>query len=267
MPAKRTAKKPSKWLLGCGIGCTALVMIALGLMGGGLYYFSQLGGGVDKAIEIRGTLTERHGDPEAYAPAPDGALPAERLETFVQVRQALLPMCPRFEGSFGRLDEMDEQEDISSRELFGVFRSIMGIVPLISEFYQARNQALLDAGMGLGEYTYLYVLAYHAGEGAHPEYDVGRRVRGDFIRYLKAQAEAGASPEFPDVTPYREALAAEIAALESDERRVPWEDGLPEVLAASLEPYREALDDTACRAADEMALSVTERGGLTIQSR
>ena len=41
---------------------------------------------------------------------------------------------------------------------------------------------------------------------------------------------------------WRERLAAEIAALEADERRLPWADGLPEILEASLRPFRDRLE-------------------------
>ncbi len=41
------------------------------------------------------------------------------------------------------------------------------MAPRLLEFAGARNQALLDVGMGLGEYTWIYWLTYHAWLG-HP---------------------------------------------------------------------------------------------------
>jgi hypothetical protein len=38
--------------------------------------------------------------------------------------------------------------------------------------------------------------------------------------------------------PWRETLAAEIEAMEADRIRLPWQDGLPDVLEASLKPFR-----------------------------
>ena len=39
-------------------------------------------------------------------------------------------------------------------------------------------------------------------------------------------------------------LAAEITAMESDRFRIPWRDGVPEPIAASLEPYRRQLESS-----------------------
>ena len=46
----------------------------------------------------------------------------------------------------------------------------------------------------------------------------------------------------PDGEAWRRALAAEISALEADRFRIPWQDGLPEVLRQSLEPFRARLE-------------------------
>jgi len=37
----------------------------------------------------------------------------------------------------------------------------LGIIPLMAEFVKTRNQALLDAGMGMGEYYFIYVVVYY----------------------------------------------------------------------------------------------------------
>jgi hypothetical protein len=41
---------------------------------------------------------------------------------------------------------------------------------------------------------------------------------------------------------WHEALKAEIEAMESDSMRLPWQDGLPQRLSASLRPYRGRLE-------------------------
>ena len=41
---------------------------------------------------------------------------------------------------------------------------------------------------------------------------------------------------------WRKALVAEVKALEADRYRLPWRDGVPAVLEASLKPYRERLE-------------------------
>jgi hypothetical protein len=43
---------------------------------------------------------------------------------------------------------------------------------------------------------------------------------------------------------WREALSEEVAAMEDEDLRLPWEEGLPAVIEASLEPYRERLSES-----------------------
>ena len=63
----------------------------------------------------------------------------------------------------------------------------------------------------------------------------------------------------------REALANEIAAMEDDRRRLPWQDGLPATLAASLEPHRERLEATYDPVANAFELGRNRRRGrLTV---
>jgi len=260
-------KKISSWLVGCGIGCAVLVVLCLCFLGGGIYYINRLAGGVDQAIETRAVLNERFGDPVDYVPPADGAVPAGRMETFLAVRRSLQPLCEKFDATFGAMGALDEKQQVTAGELFGALKSVMGSVPVISEFFRARNQALLDAEMGLGEYTYLYVLVYHASsEAPSPGTRLSTRVRIDFLGYLQAQAEAAGSLEIPGGTTFRSDLEREIAALEEDRGRVPWQDGLPETIAASLRPFRGSLDDLACPAAEELALSVSTRTRLGVQA-
>ena len=118
---------------------------------------------------------------------------------------------------------------------------------------------MADAGIGFGEYTYVYALAYYAWLGHSPsdgpetaiaeeEAEFGPRmgnafigrVRGDLLQMLRNQRDSLVGVEVADG--WLEALDGEIAALEADARRMPWQDGLPEAIAASFEPYRERLE-------------------------
>jgi len=55
------------------------------------------------------------------------------------------------------------------------------------------------------------------------------------------------------------AAAAISRVRESDDLRLPWEGGLPEVIAASLEPYRDRLDDSYSPLCNEVDLAVARR--------
>ena len=150
----------------------------------------------------------------------------------------------------------------------------------IMDFFRARNQALLDAGMGRGEYAWIYWLTYFAWLG-HPAGDSelddiladrtsesGRvnvhidggmeperltwRVRRDITAMLRNLEEELAAD--PDGTELLEIVRAELAVLAEDPARVPWEDGLPQEFAAGLDPYRDRLEASYSRAANPFEL-------------
>jgi hypothetical protein len=145
--------------------------------------------------------------------------------------------------------------------------------------------------MGLGEYTWIYWLTYHAWLG-HPAdeslLDEYLQVRGDpegsvqmhiegfdpeearwqlrrdiraMLRNLEEELAAGSGTvELHDL------VIAELEALDADPGRIPWGDGLPEAFAAGLEPYRERLEASYSPATN--LLEVVELGsgphGVTI---
>jgi hypothetical protein len=129
--------------------------------------------------------------------------------------------------------------------------------------------------MGPGEYLYIYSIAYFSGLGKSPadgpafrllgddedgvqgrpagedEFDVREGRREDVLARLNEQllpmlqrqlAALDETGDAVETDPWRQQLAAEIAAMETDRFRVPWRDGLPPAIKASLEPYRTRLE-------------------------
>jgi hypothetical protein len=165
-------------------------------------------------------------------------------------------------------------------------REAMGLAPNLAQFFGARDQALLDAEMGMGEYTYLYSVAYHVwlghsaqdgpGEewtGPEDEDHRGERRRGrvrmggpgaqwrvhdELLQMLKNQ-QAALAADAPAA--WRDALAAEIAAMEKDEDRLAWQEGVPAPTAAALEPFRARLEASYSRTTNPFELSRTTRRG------
>ncbi len=140
----------------------------------------------------------------------------------------------------------------------------------MSAYLDLRNRALLAVDMGLGEFTWLQTIIYHAWLGkpvqrfalARPEEPrvfqdrVVPQLREMIRRHVAAATSAGATDE--DLAPWRE----ELAALADDPERIPFADGLPPAIAASLEPYRAALQEAWCPATQELDVSVTIREGI-----
>ena len=85
-------------------------------------------------------------------------------------------------------------------------RDVFGMVPRLGEFFAARNGTLLDVDMGLGEYTYIYVMAYHDDLQPGDDEDRGvmfgneglnRRVHGAVTEMLRHQLTASMRSSAP----------------------------------------------------------------------
>jgi hypothetical protein len=230
------------------------------------------------AVDVRSELEERFGAQDAYVPGPDGAIPAERIEAFLHVRAAVEQACAGLNETSERflaMERFDGQEQVSSSEVmraaWRATRSAMGMAPLMGQLFEARNEALLEAEMGLGEYTYIYVLAYLSElQSPSPEQQVfeedaaNSRVRRALVRMLSRQHEAALAAGSPEQD--LAALAAEIAAMEQDPERLPWQDGLPAAVAASLDPFRQRLDDSFCAGTAPFDLLRNTDRGIAIES-
>ncbi len=264
------ASKVPRWLMGCGVGCGVVVVLVLAAMTVGAVSFNRMLGDVDRATEMRAELEERFDTPESFTPAADGSVAPDRLERFLQVRQALEPLCSRFDNTFGRIEEFDDREEPPGMgEMFGLLGGALSFPRLMTDYVGARNQALLDAEMGLGEYTYIYVMAYTAGpaedgqEERHLAKPLSRRIRRNVPGMLERQRALLAAEG--ERTQELALLDGEIEALRADDSRRPWQDGLPSPVADSLRAGQEELQRLACPLAADFALGRTERMGLTIR--
>ena len=261
--------KRSRWLLGCGIGCGVVIVAGIVLATLSAVWVRGFNARFDEAESIRKQLDEQFGSQDTYTPPVDAPSP-ERLEVFLSVRDGLSGFCPRFQATIGRLEGLDEQgpgEEPTRAEVWDIMKSAWGLAPLLSEFIQARNQTLQGAGMGLGEYTYIHILAYRSGDSElrgsiDPRGD--RRLRGRLReRFLgmmdrqRAELDAGQGGE---------ELEAEITALRESGGRMPWEDGLPAALEEGLAPYRERLLAEYCPAGQDFELTQMHRRGLIFQN-
>lgn len=255
---------------GCGIliVLAIVVPIVIGLM---------MTRPFNRAVEARATMEERFGPQDGFVPPLDGVPAADRIETFIEVRRTLKATCVDFsaaEEGVARLEAFDDQDEVNKmdvmKQAFSTTKNMMGIGPVLGRFYETRNQSLLDADMGLGEFTYIFTLAYRDqmldptsdfslfGPGA-----TNRRVRLAMVSMLQNQrgalVEAGGSDD--DLA----ALDAEIAAMESDSDRILWQDEMPPLIAAALAPYREELDELYCPPAAPLELMINVKHGPSVE--
>ena len=263
-----------KWLIGCGAGCGVLFLL---VVLGGPVAFLGVRKAVDKGEDIKAGFEElcaQYGRPGDFTPAPDGSLSADRMDVFLAVRQVMAPDRKKMGDILRTLD--DQEVDGVKPNWLGKTRAGFRLIPTTMDFLNRRNAVLLEQGMGLGEYLYIYSLAYFglldkdiidgpsfeitgdsseqeskkfrwevkAGKG-DPERDRERVVRTYLHRiHLQiARNQLAALNREGDPGGIRPQLTAEIAALEAEPLRLLWETGLPEVVSSSLEPYREQLEE------------------------
>jgi hypothetical protein len=261
---------------GCALGCAGVVLVGLALIIGGPMLMMRP---FRQAVDARQELEQRFGGQDAFVPAPDGAVPAERIEAFLAVRDELSGACSTITASSMQMKSMerfDGQEEVAKgvvmREAFRTVRSAFGLAPAMANLFKSRNRALLDVGMGLGEYTYIYVTAYHELLGQESELAeilggeaVTSRVNDALTEIAQSQRAAliEAHPDHPLIP----MLDLEIEALESDSGRVLWQDELPGWIALSFEPFRARLDESFCPAITSLDLSINESHGVAIETR
>jgi hypothetical protein len=263
------------WLKGCAIGCGALVLLVAGLSAIGLFRVLRP---LQSAIDTRVELESRYGTEDSFTPPPDGTVDSGRIEAFLAVRSALADACEVLTANtaaMARMEELDHQVHPSRKEVWrhaaAATRSAFKMGPLIGDLFERRNEALLASGMGLGEYSCLYVIAYNAQlssdrprSGILDGSPVNRRVHRVLEAMLARQLEAARSAELDD--DWIASLEREHAAMASDVTRIPWQDGLPEPSKHSLAPFQQELDATFCPAATEIELLRNVRRGLAIES-
>ncbi len=271
----KTSDTTKKWLVGCGIGCGVIILILIALGISGYLFFKDI---VDEFKDTEAQvamLTERYGKITDFCPNPDGSISPDRIETFLAVREAFGPTREKLEISMKTLQDRVDRSEVEVKKPKNVFQMIkvgVGLIPQIGENIKSRNQALLDSGMGMGEYYYLYVMAFYSWLGHLPEdgpdfqivgpddernswdqedvheerRDVTlRRLHRMLLPMLHSQLEKLSATE-TSVTPdeWRKALETEIEAMEADRFRLPWQEDLPDVIESSLQPFRDRLEQS-----------------------
>ena len=281
-----------KWLIGCGIGCGVIVVLAALLITGGVLYVRNLVEGFKDSEAMLETLTERYGRITEYCPEPDGRIPADRIEAFLAAREAISAVRDEIERSISLLEDRGGEIDVESAgNVFQKLKLGFGLIPRLADYFKARNQALLDVEMGMGEYYYIYSVVYFAwlnkslvdgpsfpisGEEGDFEYryegreeeeamemrqDISlRRLHRMLLPMLRNQFEKLEREAAAEVSQdWKVALAAELEAMESDRYRLAWQDGLPDAIASSLQPYRDRLDSSYSRLMNTIEISMEQR--------
>ncbi len=270
------ADSGKKWLIGCGVGCGAVILLGILLSVGGTLYMMRP---FNKAIDVQKELVAQFGEREAYIPPPQGITP-DRLEKFLTIRRAVMPMCAEFQkisDSFAAMNELDKGgEEPSKGEIFkavgNLTGGIFGMVGNMGRFTQLRNQALIDGGMGLGEYVWIYVLVYNSWLKNVSNVDIDGESKGGMsggeqkiMRALvRNHAEALANAGMSDKAALWDQEADRMKRAETG---VPFESGgLPADVIRAFLPYEKELSDLYCEAMSSFEMNRVRKKGLSIRA-
>lgn len=262
-----------KWALGCGIGCGLFILIIAGV---GTVSYLGIKQAVDNGENIEAGFEDlriTYGGPAEFVPEPDGAVPSSRMEVFLATREAMANARQEAGDVLRTLDGQDV--DGKSPNFIDKAKAGIQLIPTMMTFIDQRNQALLQQGMGLGEYLYIYSLSYYNLLGKDPGDGPGFTLSGDddhndgpirwetpgssssdtradrvkrARQYLHRIHLAMANNQLEAIDQrgadegVREQLVAEIALMEDEPLRLLWETGLPTGLQMSLEVYRDQLE-------------------------
>jgi len=221
---------------------------------------------IEAAERAEDRLELEYGLVREFTP-PAGRVAADRVEAFLAVRELMAPQ---------RTALIESVEALAPAEGEGgavgglrAARAGISMAPRVLEFAKVRNEALLEVGMGPGEYAWIYWLTYHAWLG-HP---AGESLMSDIME-MRSESDGSVQMHFqgmdteqitwqlrrdvlamlrnleqeliadPERTELSDLVAAEIAAIDADSSRMPWADGLPEIFVVGLDPYHDRLEAT-----------------------
>jgi hypothetical protein len=254
-----------KWAAGCGIGCAFLVIVAFAIGFGTFFIGKEVVQEFQQGAEVLDNIRSEFGRISDFRPAADGTIAAERIRVFLIARETVSVERSNLERT---LSSLSGDSDQSGSSTLGKITSGIRLLPDITLFLSARNDALLDVGMGLGEYYYIYALAYFSwlekspgdgpsfplvgdNRGRHDDHDEREvretRLEDTLIRLNRMllpmlRNQLSDLSETDSESSWADALGKEIAAMEKDRFLLPWGDGIPEQLTRSLEPFQQEFE-------------------------
>lgn len=252
------------WIKGCLTGCGVLLLLVVILLTFVCKQVKEMFGGLAEAEHSFEQLTREHGDFETYIPDAGVSVTAEQLERFLRIRESTAEDRTRLEDVFDSFDLTVDEELSGPRKVWTVLTSIGGLMNPAGEYLAVRNEKLLQENMSMGEYSWIYGLAYYSWLGhdvdAGPKLSIDGEARDIFEdsdspfsprqQYRRYRRVIGALFENQihavpaSDTERSDLLRRELGRFENDFRSVLWKDGLPEAAVTVLEPYRDRLEAT-----------------------
>lgn len=286
------AKKSSKILMGCGIGCGVIILILIALGVSGYMFVKDKFKDFEAVESLNKELTAKYGSVKRFTP-DEKTISDEKIEVFLRIREAVSETAANLEEKSDtisdKITEMEEKDESSFSDVFSLIKQGVGSFPKIAEYLKIRNQTLLDNQMGLGEYYYLYTTIYFSYMKKNPqdgppfpitqhnndsgpvhirvnksdERRDGLRYRGVIMTtYIQDMmipmlsrflANGISDPELA------EAIKKEIDLLKQESARIPWKDGLPSQWAPIFDKYKTRFEKTYYKTTNPIELGQTSK--------
>ena len=144
-----------KWLVGCGIGCGLFVLLLAGAGTVGFFSVKKFTERADRIEETFDRMDAEYGRPSDFVPELDGSVPAGRMEVFLAVREEMREVQQEVSDMFRTLDGENGAGVVAK------FKAGIRFIPALFVFIEERNNIMLERGMGVGEYQYIYALSYY----------------------------------------------------------------------------------------------------------
>lgn len=187
--------KAGKWKLGLGIGCGLAILVFVGVVGVATWYATRINAEYKDVRDTEERLIAATEGEDGYRPPPGGLPAPVRIEAFLAVRQDLAPWLETLvESNEQFLADQEKQQDGGMLDALKLFFTGSDLMPVYAGFWTARNETLLEHGMGPGEYVYIYKLVYDT--------------------WLGLEREGGPAADYPSdsltaaLEPYRDRLVA-----------------------------------------------------------
>jgi len=261
---------------GCGIGCGVVTILIFVIIGSIAFFVRDMSADYKAVSKSEKALIAAHGGMDGFIP-PAGGLPsADRVQVFVEVRKEQaewrLNVALAFEEFLVKKSESDSG---GFTHFLKLMRSTSEMAPSLAGFWSSRNAALMEHEMGMGEYSYIYCLAYFSylgydpGDGAHDSnLDFGRksgtsleistdramteeqrrdaawrRTHDIMLPMLESVDRTGMTLETEEALRWLAELDLEVGMMRESTMRYPWRDGAPRLLADIFRPFRKVLEE------------------------
>lgn len=276
---------------GCALGCGGVIAIGIIMIA---TTFTTMSRQYNRAAETRAELVESFGDRSEFDPwAVSGigpevgpAIPPDRLEVFLAVRHHLAGDFMKLSGANQAMrskEGLQNQGAVPKRIFTRFFSTAFGAgnqLVHLGSFARERNRALLDNGMGFGEYAWIYALTYYGCLGETPI--LGSRgddpgfmpssARLDLANMMRRRADGligqNKNGSISEAVLAEAALwRAEADRLADNSYAVPFSGEAPASLLACIEEHRDELASFFSRDSDPLELMRLKKFGLGYEDR